>query len=375
MNFPRGCARKQATQFIVDNKKFICDLTEREQLTIHAALNSYPVFFNHPLNPFNHIANLLTNHSVLLIDSRVMELYHPHISIPPEKIFIIEATENFKTLAGVTKILEFLDKNALTKSDQLIIVGGGVVQEAGAFAAAIYKRGIAYIHFPTTLLSMCDSCIGGKTSLNHHDAKNQLGLYYNPSYVYIYTDFLKTLSDRDIKSGLGEILKLCIIGGKNCLKIYEQCISNGRVNDFNHYVTLINVALNVKKSIIEVDEFEKNERRSMNYGHTFGHAIEALSDYKIPHGLAITLGMILENNLSVQEKLLDPNTAEKLNKLCFELLDEATLSIYKKIPQNNIFNTLKKDKKVLGDMITFALIKKMGEIYFSQQPIKNFVMG
>lgn len=362
--------------FSIDEKNFYSALHDHLELNIHSIPKPYSVFFDPHPNPFDKIATYLIKNNVLLIDSRIIDHYQPQFSISSEKIMITDVNENFKTLDGVTKILDFLAKNAITKNDQIIIVGGGVLQEAGAFAAAMYKRGMDYIHFPTTLLSMCDSCIGGKTSLNYHDAKNQLGLYYAPTSVHINTHFLKTLSETEIQSGLGEILKSCIIGGENCLAVYEEKITKGRVTTFENFQTLIHIALAVKKTIVEADEFEFNHRRSLNYGHTFGHAIEALSDFKIPHGSAIVLGMILENQLSVQYDLMDKGTGEKINSLCFDLLNEKIMSHYQKIQLEKIIALLKTDKKASGDSVTFALIGKVGNVFFKkftfQQLLKSF---
>lgn len=351
-------------RFSVDEKIFFVEINKQLELSVCSIPRSYSVFFDSNSNPFEKISSHLINNNVLLIDSAIIDHHQLDDIIAPEKVMIVDVSEHFKTLNGVTKILDFLAKNSIAKNDQLIIVGGGVLQEAGAFAAAMYKRGIDYIHFPTTLLSMCDSCIGGKTSLNYHDAKNQLGLYYSPKAVYINTHFLKTLPQDEISSGLGEILKSCVIGGENCLAIYEEKITKGCVNTFEDYQILVRIALAIKKTIVEADEFELNHRRSLNYGHTVGHAIEALSDFKIPHGSAIALGMILENQFSVQQGLMKNDICEKLNSLCFDLLNEKIMSHYQKIRFEKIIELLKTDKKADGDSVMFALVEKVGCVIF-----------
>ncbi|PIZ05035.1 MAG: hypothetical protein COY58_01185 [Gammaproteobacteria bacterium CG_4_10_14_0_8_um_filter_38_16] len=351
-------------QFFIDNKPFFSEINEQLKLDIHSIPKPYSVFFDVARNPFDRISSCLIKNNVLFIDANIIKYYQPMLKIASEKIMIVEVNEHLKTLDGVSAVLSFLAKNEVTKNDQLIVVGGGVLQEIGAFSAAMYKRGISYVHFPTTLLSMCDSCIGGKTSLNYLDSKNQLGLYYAPTAVHINTCFLKTVPETEIQSGLGEILKSCIIGGENCLRVYEEKIEKGCIKSFDDYQTLIQIALGIKKSIVEADEFELNYRRSLNYGHTFGHAIEALSEYTIPHGSAIVLGMILENQLSVQHQLMDQATCEKLNNVCFALLSEKSRMIYKKMSFEKILIFLKKDKKANGDSITFSLMRRWGDISF-----------
>ena len=338
-------------QFTIENKPFIYDIDySSNEFTVQSSPHNYRVIYTDAIN-------LPKQNAVLLIDANVYTR-HP-INFPTEKTLIFEANENTKTLDGVTVVLNFLQKNAVTKSDQLIIIGGGITQEVGAFAAKIYKRGIPWIFFPTTLLAMCDSCIGGKAGINFGDAKNQLGLFSTPNKIFVYLDFLKTLDADAIHSGLGEILKLSIIAGGDALATYER-----RAKDESHYKELILTAQHIKKSIVEVDEFESNYRRSMNVGHTLGHAIESLSNFTIPHGQAIVVGMILENTLSFQWGLLNQKDLKTLNALCFELLSEKIISIVKNISLDNILSLIQKDKKTTGNYAHFALIKRPGDVCF-----------
>lgn len=350
----------------IKQKEFQCEkgLIQQNQFTVHSIPKDYTVTWLNEVDPFIAISTH-TQNNVLLIDANIVKHYQPIFNIPAEKILIIEVSEFFKTLSGVTQVLDFLQRNSVTKSEKLIVVGGGVLQEVAAFACAMYKRGIPLIHFPTTLLSMCDSCIGGKASLNYNDAKNQLGLYSTPQAVYINPFFLKTLDTDQIHSGLGEILKSCIIGGDYFLQRYRDHVLNGIVKSFDSYKTLIFSALSVKKSIVEADEFELDHRRALNYGHTFGHAIEALSNYEILHGQAVVAGMIMANQLSYQENLLNQNDFKELNGLCHGLLN---LTIIKKINQFSreaLVRAIRKDKKTVGQKTSFVLIKKIGDVQFS----------
>ena len=306
-----------------------------------------------------------------MIDANILKIYNPKLNIESEKIFIVEAIENFKVLESVTKLLDFMQKNEITKGEQLIVVGGGITQEIGAFACAIYKRGISWVYFPTTLLSMCDSCLGGKASLNYNGAKNQLGLFSTPSEIYINYHFLKTLTKSEINSGLGEILKSCVIGGDYFVLLYQELVANGQVKSLSSYKKLIIAALSIKKTIIEVDEFESNERRSLNYGHTFGHAIEALSDYKIPHGQAVVAGMVLANKLSYEQGLLNEDSLITLNQLCFDLINSTIQSYLENSQFEKIIGLIQKDKKTTRDQATFVVIKSPGDVRFVKQDLKT----
>lgn len=357
-----------ATIFTIEGKKFFCplDFAEDNRFMVQSRPRSYYVNWDETPNPFVKINQVLANNSnnVLLIDEKILTLYGKDLQIPAERIFAANASENFKTLDGVTALLDFLYQHQITKSETLVVVGGGIIQDVGAFVGACYKRGIRWVHFPTTLLSMCDSCIGGKTGINYQQAKNQIALFSSPAEVTINPHFLKTLPDEALRSGLGEILKLAITGGERFLTAYQSYVKDGEVDQWENYKPLILNALNIKSAVIEADEFEVHHRRSMNYGHTTGHAIEALTNYAIPHGIAVVVGMIIANELSTQNNLLTITEKNHLNKLCLELLDDNVFEILRTLNLDSLLDLLQKDKKVESDQIGFVMLKTLGDIAF-----------
>lgn len=363
--------------FYIQEKIFLCDhkVINKNNFEIKSVPRNYTVNFDEQEDPFIKISHLLFENkkNILLIDQKIIDIYKPRIEIGLNRVFAIPATEGSKTLESVTKILDFLQQHEFTKGEKLIVVGGGIIQEIGAFSGAIYKRGIDWIYFPTTLLSMSDSCLGGKASMNYKGIKNQLGLFSTPSEIYINVNFLKTLSESEIYSGLGEILKLCIIGGDYFITLYKENISNGKIKAFKNLKQLIAAALTIKKAIIEEDEFELDHRRGMNYGHTIGHAIESLSNYVIPHGQAVVVGMILANIISYQNNLLCNSECDFLNSLCRALINDHVYSCLKKIKLETLGSFLKKDKKTLNDQTTFVLIRKPGETFFLKFKIDNIL--
>jgi 3-dehydroquinate synthase len=211
---------------------------------------------------------------------------------------------------------------------------------------------------------MCDSCIGGKTGINYEGVKNQLALFSAPARVIINTEFLKTLPEREILSGLGEIIKLAITGGKNMVDIFNQEVKRGKVKNFDSFNRLIKMSLAVKKSVVERDEFELNIRKSLNYGHTIGHALESLSHYAIPHGQAVATGTLIVNELAVNRKLLTTAANKKLHSVLISLLSPEIKSIIKKLSLNDLAQLLKKDKKSLSGKAIFILIKNPGDTIF-----------
>jgi len=359
---------KQHRVFKIDEKDFYCDieLLSAQSFVVQSVPRPYQVTLASGSTPFTVINQLLAQNpkNLLLIDANVLQLHQSQLECSPHMICEANATETFKTLEGVTSVLDFLQKNKFTKGERLIVVGGGIIQDVGAFVGAVYKRGIPWIHFPTTLLSMCDSCIGGKTGINYNGAKNQLALFSAPYSVVINPGFLKTLTKEAINSGLGEMLKLCITGGEYFLDLYEKHVQMGVVVSDESFQQLIMAALCVKKAIVEEDEFELNHRRSLNYGHTLGHAIEVLSDYVIPHGQAVAVGVALVNELSCQYGLLGAEELSRLNQLCYHLLDTSIMQALENISLDHIITLLQKDKKTEGKMIHFVFMKTVGDTRF-----------
>ena len=358
-------------KFQVENEIFNIpkNFTEIDKFTVSSSPRDYDVSFEteEPSILIKKLLNKATD-NLLISDSNVYELHFKNLQYDPKKILKIQACEQFKTLEGVSTIIEFLERNNFTKSSTVIVAGGGITQDVSAFACACYKRGIKWFFLPTTLLSMCDSCIGGKAGINHNNAKNQLGLFSAPHKVIINTLFLQTLEKRDIKSGLGEILKLLAIGGSDIFDTYAKYVINGNIKDSTSFKPLILGALWVKKLVIEFDEFEKNHRRSLNYGHTIGHAIESLSSYKIPHGLAIVIGMLIADKLSSENGMLPEEDRAKIKTFAFELIKSENIT---NIPTSGIEELLRKDKKTSGKQLNFAVLKALGNTQMLQLPLKD----
>ena len=227
-----------------------------------------------------------------LLDSIVADLYYGS-SLRHSHIHKLEASEKNKTLLFVMEVIEWLRNAGATRQSKLVVVGGGVVQDVGTMAASLYMRGIDWCLVPTTLLSMVDSCIGGKSSINVGAYKNIAGNFYPPSEIKIYPRYCDTLDDKKRLEGVCE-----------ALKIFYASDPDEFTKEFlgfppNHWLQTDNLSgliyrsLERKKVIIEADEFDNGERLLLNFGHTFGHAIEAASNYTMPHGVAVGLGMML----------------------------------------------------------------------------------
>lgn len=354
------------TEFEIDNLKFHSELGGVSSFQIKSYPKPYDVMWDYNTDPIKLLNDILAENpnSALLIDRNVFNIYRNKIIFPEERTYIAEAKEEFKTINGVLELIGHLERLEFTKSDKLVVLGGGVIQDVAAFVGACFKRGIPWIFFPTTLLSMCDSCIGAKTGINHNNIKNQLALFSAPNKIVINTIFLQTLEEIEIYSGLGEVIKFHITAGKHALDVYSSIIKEGKISSLKSIEPLILNSLKIKKSIIEVDEYELNYRRSLNYGHTVGHALEILSDYQITHGMAIIIGMLVANEISRMKGFLSEDTNKFINKILTELFNNNNMAKLKIESINKLRSLLKKDKKTLGQKATFAVITNFGEMKF-----------
>jgi len=339
-----------------------------ETIQIKSSQNNYIVDF---ISDFSHLVDILkqTPLSIIVIDSNVSRLY-PKLVRSLKKIhpvIEIDATEEEKSLVGVSKVLTYMQEQNITKKNLMIAIGGGIIEDISAFVAHIYYRGIKWIYVPTTLLSMCDSCIGAKVGINFNNYKNQLGFFHSPTKVLVYIGFLDTLNGSDISSGYGEILKLSLTGpnlffDELKLILFREGFNNSHIN------SIIYKSLLVKKHFIEIDEYDNGIRRQLNYGHTFGHALETLTNYEIPHGLAVVWGMHLANWISLKSGLLAENNFQIINEVIKKYFN---FPIKIKIDSDKLFNLMKHDKKVEDNRINLILLEKPGVLKIVPTKIDN----
>lgn len=279
-----------------------------EPLAIQSHQGIYNVYFNVENLELNLSPEIIAE-SHFIIDAKIAEIYAEKLSFIlqsslPASVLLIEATEKNKSLAAFPDYIEHLVKHKIRKNHRLIAIGGGIIQDITCFIAATILRGMKWWFYPTTLLAQADSCIGSKSSVNCNDIKNILGTFTPPEKIFIHSEWLKTLSAIDFCSGIGEILKVHVIDGLSSFHLiandYEKLFTDDLI--LLHYIYR---ALVIKKYFIEQDEFDTNVRKIMNYGHTFGHAIESATNYNIPHGIAVTIGMDMANYVASQFKLVN----------------------------------------------------------------------
>lgn len=262
----------------------------------------------------------------------------------------IQSGEENKNIITCNFIWKQLTKNHFDRNSLLINLGGGVIGDMGGFCASSYKRGIDFIQIPTTLLAMVDASVGGKLGIDFNGLKNQIGIFNNPHSVIINPEFLSTLPENELKSGFAEVVKHALIADDN---LWNKIISTS----FNELIweEIIDTSIQIKNKIVASDPFEKGERKKLNFGHTFGHAIESYYLEKgtpILHGEAVFMGMILEIELT-------PISEENKQEIKNYILSNFSLPYTPK--KSNLHQYLINDKKNKEGKINFSLLKNIGD--------------
>jgi 3-dehydroquinate synthase len=295
-----------------------------------------------------------------VIDKNVYELYNDHFKeIPTDRLIEVEATESNKVVDTALAICEKITEIPAKRNATLISIGGGIIQDITGFVANITYRGINWIFVPTTLLAACDSCIGGKTSLNYKKFKNLLGTFFPPDEIHICSQMFQTLTEKDFKSGLGEVVKFNIMSGQDGLENIEDNISSLLERNPETINRFVETSLEFKKNFIEVDEFDKGERIKLNFAHTFGHAIEVITEYKIPHGTAVAIGMIMANSISLSRGLINKDIVSRSEAVLLKVID-IDVDLLER-PLEDYMKAIRKDKKQVNSSLTAVLISNYGE--------------
>lgn len=266
--------------------------------------------------------------------------------------------EQSKSIAGWNKTLDAVLNNNIERKTPLLAIGGGVTGDLGGFVAATALRGIPLIHMPTSLLAMVDSSIGGKTGINHETGKNLIGSFYQPDAVFADTNYLKTLPDEEWINGLSEILKYAAIKDPSIFKLAAECVSSG-FQPSELWTTLIAKSAEIKIDIVSLDTLEAGRRAFLNFGHTFGHALEKKAGYgTISHGEAVLVGMLAACKAS------NENGGNVRTEEFHNFLDLYSIELNEDtIPINELIDAMRHDKKVQDGKIRLVLLEDWGNPY------------
>jgi 3-dehydroquinate synthase len=278
---------------------------------------------------------------------------------------ILPDGEQHKTLQTAGWVLDALVANKMNRDATVLALGGGVVGDIAGFAAACYQRGVGYVQIPTTLLAQVDSSVGGKTGVNHPGGKNLIGAFYQPRAVIADTDALRTLPDRELKSGLAEVIKHGCVWDPMLFNWLDRSLQQLLARDAEALTYAIARSCEIKATVVARDEREFDLRAILNFGHTFGHAIEAATGYQeYLHGEAVGLGMLIATDLSHRMGLVDAAVKERLR----DILVRTGLPIEAPhIGAAKAYELMQMDKKVVGGAIRLVLLEKLGRAIITDQ--------
>ncbi len=333
------------------------------------SVNSFPR--NYIVSTINNIEDysaLVVKSDFIIIDKNIERLYPLALDIQAY-VFRISALENEKNLDTVLRLINKLIDNNISKGSNVIAIGGGIIQDISAAACALFRRGQPFTYLPTTTLGQLDSCVGAKCALNTDKAKNIIGLFSAPKKVIIPLFMISSMPVNEHRAGLSEMLRLCLTASNHALYKYINLLDDvldSKTINLESYENALRLSLSIKKSVVEFDEYEKDVRRSMNYGHTFGHAIEKLVAFQMPHGLAVLLGIHMSNTFAYYNKIM--------NETCYLEISEAIEKTLKgingdfnylnKLKAENIIEQFKFDKKGDGVSVPLIMIEKPGKMVF-----------
>lgn len=254
--------------------------------------------------------------AIYLIDACLSGVLH----LENQKVIPISVSEEAKSLERMAEVIVSLKKHGANRDSHVVALGGGVIQDIATFVASIYMRGISWTYMPTTLLGMMDSCIGGKSSINVGGYKNLVGNFYPPEAILVDPLFASTLNSEQIVGGLFEAVKICYARSEDALDAYLDEKPSLHIAP-TKILSIVSLTLKTKKWFIEIDEFDRKERLLLNYGHTFGHAIEAGTDFGLSHGIAVGVGMMIAVEFARSNNLLNSQGEIRTKKLMSHIRD------------------------------------------------------
>lgn len=304
-----------------------------------------------------HLETIVAAPHLAIVDERVWDLYRGRClsALDPARVVVLQAVEERKNLDSVSELYDAALTHDAKRGTHILVVGGGITQDVAGFAACTLFRGTPWSFVPTTLLAQADSCIGGKTSLNYGSFKNLLGTFAPPKCILLWSGFTDTLTDQDYASGVGEVVKLHILGGDETKRWLTRHLTPLLARDRQTLSVATHTSLRIKTAYIEEDEFDLGSRRYLNYGHCFGHAFETATGFAVPHGQAVVLGMLCAQQVATRRGLID---TELNNELVESLLVPAvTLKAEPATFRKDVvLEAMRRDKKRMGQGLAVVVV-------------------
>jgi 3-dehydroquinate synthase len=324
-------------------------------LQIRSRLGDYAVEFVDGDAWVDELAAL--DQAFVVVDENVWRLHGDGVLAPLREAppVVLPISEEHKVYATVAELCDLVTARAAKRNCVVVSLGGGITQDVTGYLASTLYRGVRWIYAPTTLLAMADSCIGGKTSLNHAAHKNLIGTMYPPERVLVHAPFVGTLSDEGYFSGLGEVVKLHFLGGQGAVDELRQALPALLAREPEAVRGATRASLLIKSAFIEEDEFDRGRRNLLNFGHCFGHAVETATGFAVPHGEAVVIGMMLAGAVARRRGLL---AAEEERRRRVELMLPVLLDrpILDEIAMTRVVEAMKYDKKRTGEGLALVMV-------------------
>ena len=291
-------------------------------------------------------------------------------------VHALKAGEQSKTVESWAAILDQLAAERHDRTTTLVALGGGVVGDLAGFAAAAWLRGVRYVQVPTTLLAQVDSSVGGKTGVNHALGKNLIGAFYQPSGVIADLDTLKSLPQRELVAGIAEIIKYGVIRDAAFFEFVENKLDALLAGDAEALGAAVARSCEIKAEVVAADERESGLREILNFGHTFAHALETLTDYaELNHGEAVAIGMVMAAELSVAEGVLDVSVRDRIVRLIERLpVLQRLQRLSKRLEAEAMMHAFQSDKKTRAGRLRFVLTRGLGHAETSEQVSREHLM-
>ena len=346
-------------------------------MIISSERGSYSIVFSKFIEEIqDDIAQFMSQYSqvVVITDDNVNALYRQRIEhyFPASAAWVtIRPGEQSKSLEAYSLLVDELDGH-IDRSSVVVALGGGVVGDLAGFIASTLLRGISWVQFPTTLLAMVDSSIGGKTAINSSKGKNRIGSFWSPERVYIASEFLSTLPTREVKCGLGELIKHAVLGDLGAFSQLELLAEEFNVLSLS---PLLPKSCLFKSSIVETDEREEGIRAALNFGHTIGHALERALEFKLSHGECVAFGMIWELEMMQEYGGLSIESIQRVDRLINSLDMSTILSDDWNVDgfKSRFISSLHWDKKRTHDKIKQVIVPNIGEFYIENIPFQMII--
>ena len=315
----------------------------------------------------------LSGKAVIITDANVRPLYaaalEAGLAVAGFKVSLLEvpAGEENKTLTAAGQLYEGLVENYAERTSIILALGGGVVGDLAGFVAATYMRGVPLVQIPTSLLAMVDSSIGGKTAVDHGSLKNMIGAFYQPRLVVADVAMLKTLPPVELSNGMGEVIKHAVIRNRSFFGFLQKHMTKAMALDIDLLEAIVRENARIKVPVVSLDEKETGPRTLLNYGHTVGHAVEAVTAFRTRHGEGVAIGMMAAARISQHLRFLHSKDIALLNGLIIQAGLPVDLPPLNDAQKENLLELIKHDKKVRNGKIRFVLLKNIGEAFITDK--------